>query len=264
MVGQGGAPFGLGQQDGAGAGGSGSLQAYAPAQAIAQQLALGEELRKFWEQAMQEVEDHSEALGDFKNQALPLARIKKIMKSDEDVRMISAEAPVLFARACEFFIQELTLRSWSAAGEFKRRTMQRSDVATAIARTDIFDFLVDIVPREEANDPAPEAAAAPPPATQQQAQQQQAQQQQAQQQAAQQHAAQQQAQQAQQQAQQSPQGQGQFLPPQGSGQYGAAQQQPGGMPPPGMLPPFGNPYGMGLPPMPYSSYAPPQYQQPRQ
>ena len=29
---------------------------------------------------------------------LPLARIKRIMKSDEDVRMISAEAPVLFAK----------------------------------------------------------------------------------------------------------------------------------------------------------------------
>jgi len=29
----------------------------------------------------------------------------QIMKSDEDVRMISAEAPVLFARACEYFIQ---------------------------------------------------------------------------------------------------------------------------------------------------------------
>lgn len=27
------------------------------------------------------------------------------------------------------------MRSWSAASEFKRRTMQRSDVATAIART---------------------------------------------------------------------------------------------------------------------------------
>ena len=26
------------------------------------------------------------------------------MKSDEDVRMISAEAPVLFAKACEMFI----------------------------------------------------------------------------------------------------------------------------------------------------------------
>jgi Histone-like transcription factor (CBF/NF-Y) and archaeal histone len=32
------------------------------------------------------------------------------MKSDEDVRMISAEAPVLFAKACEMFILELTHR----------------------------------------------------------------------------------------------------------------------------------------------------------
>jgi len=41
---------------------------------------------------------------------LPLARIKRIMKSDEDVRMISAEAPVLFAKACELFIAEITMR----------------------------------------------------------------------------------------------------------------------------------------------------------
>jgi nuclear transcription factor Y, gamma len=48
---------------------------------------------------------------DFKNHNdLPLARIKRIMKSDEDVRMISAEAPVLFAKACEMFILEITLR----------------------------------------------------------------------------------------------------------------------------------------------------------
>ena len=30
-------------------------------------------------------------------QILPLARVKKIMKSDEDVRMISSDAPALFA-----------------------------------------------------------------------------------------------------------------------------------------------------------------------
>lgn len=35
----------------------------------------------------------------FKYQKLPLARVKKIMKADEDVKMISAEAPVLFAKA---------------------------------------------------------------------------------------------------------------------------------------------------------------------
>jgi hypothetical protein len=32
------------------------------------------------------------------------------MKSDEDVRMISAEAPVLFAKACELFILDMALR----------------------------------------------------------------------------------------------------------------------------------------------------------
>ena len=71
------------------------------------------------------------------------------MKSDEDVRMISAEAPVLFAKACEMFILELTLRSWIHSEENKRRTLQRNDIAAAITKTDIFDFLVDIVPRDE-------------------------------------------------------------------------------------------------------------------
>lgn len=46
------------------------------------------------------------------NQILPLARIKKIMKLDDEVKMISAEAPLLFAKACEIFIHELTLRAW--------------------------------------------------------------------------------------------------------------------------------------------------------
>lgn len=78
---------------------------------------------------------------------LPLARVKKIMKSDEDVRMISAEAPALFAKACELFIVEVTHRAWAYTEENRRRTLQRSDVAAAIAQTDIFDFLIDIVPK---------------------------------------------------------------------------------------------------------------------
>ena len=98
---------------------------------------------------------------DFKTQQLPLARIKKIMKSDEDVRMISAEAPVLFAKACELFILELTHRSWQSTSDCKRRTLQRNDVATSIAQTDILDFLVDIVPREEPKPPAAAPGAKP-------------------------------------------------------------------------------------------------------
>ncbi|UZJ53952.1 hypothetical protein CBS101457_003272 [Exobasidium rhododendri] len=86
----------------------------------------------------------------FKPQAgqLPLARIKKVMKaSDDNVKMISAEAPILFARACEIFIADLTSRSYIHATANRRRTVQRSDVVAAVAGSNLFDFLVDIVPR---------------------------------------------------------------------------------------------------------------------
>ncbi|KAK1307036.1 Nuclear transcription factor Y subunit C-1 [Acorus calamus] len=104
-----------------------------------------QQLQMFWNYQRQEIE----TVSDFKNHQLPLARIKKIMKADEDVRMISAEAPILFAKACELFILELTIRSWLHAEENKRRTLQKNDIAAAITRTDIFDFLVDIVPRDD-------------------------------------------------------------------------------------------------------------------
>ncbi|KAB5532146.1 hypothetical protein DKX38_018816 [Salix brachista] len=109
-----------------------------------------QQLQMFWSYQRQEIEQ----VNDFKNHQLPLARIKKIMKADEDVRMISAEAPILFAKACELFILELTIRSWLHAEENKRRTLQKNDIAAAITRTDIFDFLVDIVPRDEIKEEA--------------------------------------------------------------------------------------------------------------
>ncbi|KDP25073.1 hypothetical protein JCGZ_22608 [Jatropha curcas] len=110
-----------------------------------QQQQQQQQLQMFWANQMQEVEQTT----DFKNHSLPLARIKKIMKADEDVRMISAEAPVIFAKACEMFVLELTLRSWIHTEENKRRTLQKNDIAAAISRTDVFDFLVDIIPRDE-------------------------------------------------------------------------------------------------------------------
>ena len=51
----------------------------------------------------------------------------------------------LCKQACEMFILELTLRSWNHSEENKRRTLQRNDIAAAITRTDIFDFLVSHV-----------------------------------------------------------------------------------------------------------------------
>lgn len=77
--------------------------------------------------------------------------------------MISSETPALFSKACELFIQEvrpppllcarcveptltrrvqLTIRAWAHADSHKRRTLSRADVATAIAKTEVFDFLL--------------------------------------------------------------------------------------------------------------------------
>lgn len=104
---------------------------------------LADMLHRFW--SIQNNEMDILNIGseqEFKNHNdLPLARIKRIMKSDEDVRMISAEAPVLFAKACELFILDLSIRAWGAAEKTKRRTLQKEDVEAAINNTDIFDFL---------------------------------------------------------------------------------------------------------------------------
>ena len=96
----------------------------------------------------------------WKNPEFPLARIKKIMRMDEEVRvctvwwklkgdsfaimpfsflwlialmcnhqvfihqMISAEVPVMFSKAVEIFIAELSMRAWQHTEESKRRTIQ--------------------------------------------------------------------------------------------------------------------------------------------
>ncbi|EFX84357.1 hypothetical protein DAPPUDRAFT_46746 [Daphnia pulex] len=104
-------------------------------------------LNSFWPKVAEDVKILNN--NDFKQQELPLARIKKIMKLDDDVKMISAEAPVLFSKAAELFITELTLRAWIHTEDNKRRTLQRNDIAMAISKYDQFDFLIDIVPRDE-------------------------------------------------------------------------------------------------------------------
>ncbi|KLU87622.1 transcriptional activator hap5 [Magnaporthiopsis poae ATCC 64411] len=98
-------------------------------------------LTTYWQQTINHLESDTH---DYKLHQLPLARIKKVMKADPEVKMISAEAPILFAKGCDIFITELTMRAWIHAEENKRRTLQRSDIASALAKSDMFDFLIDI------------------------------------------------------------------------------------------------------------------------
>ncbi|CAD7091760.1 unnamed protein product [Hermetia illucens] len=122
-----------------------------------------DQLEIFWPNVQLEVKNIKQV--DAKTQVLPLARIKKIMKLDENAKMIAAEAPLLFAKAAEIFIQELTLRAWIHTQGNKRRTLQKSDIATAISKCDQFDFLIDIVPREETSKPARKESDIPKPSS---------------------------------------------------------------------------------------------------
>ncbi|CAA6664248.1 unnamed protein product [Spirodela intermedia] len=78
-------------------------------------------LDDFWERQRREAADV--VITD-----LPLARIMKIIKADEDVNHVASEALVVFAHACRLFVLEM------------------NDVAVAITRHGSFDFLLDIVP----------------------------------------------------------------------------------------------------------------------
>ncbi|KAI6178133.1 CBFD-NFYB-HMF domain-containing protein [Aphelenchoides besseyi] len=119
-------------------------------------------IRDFWSKQREKIDQltNAEYRDLTKSQILPLARIKKIMKIEEDVRnqMISSEGPILIAKASEFLIEELTLRAWLHADSNRRKTLQKVDIGDATSQNDMFDFLIDIVPRpgqQESDAPVP-------------------------------------------------------------------------------------------------------------
>ena len=62
------------------------------AQSSSNQLGVHQQaqMRTFWSTQADEID----VCDDFKNAELPLARIKRIMKTDEEVKMISAEVKI--------------------------------------------------------------------------------------------------------------------------------------------------------------------------
>ena len=103
---------------------------------------------------------------NWKVQVLPLARIKKIMKSQEVLYleeekerdeietpphrfMVKGEASVLMGKACELLIRELTMRSWRHTENHRRKTLQKQDLEAAVKEDEVYDYLIDIIPRTQ-------------------------------------------------------------------------------------------------------------------
>jgi len=139
-----------------------------------------EKLNNLWSHSINAIAAIEPGTTNWKQQVLPLARIKKIMKSDEAVYaeierenttntaaastdgtsptptlasttnsrfMIASEAPILLGKACELLVKEITIRSWRHTERNRRRTLQKQDVHTAVGESEVYDFLIDIVPR---------------------------------------------------------------------------------------------------------------------
>jgi histone H3/H4 len=65
--------------------------------------------------------------------------------------MIAGEAPILLSKACELLVKEVTIRAWRHTERNRRRTLQKQDVQAAVGESEVYDFLIDIVPRVQLN-----------------------------------------------------------------------------------------------------------------
>jgi len=140
---------------------------------------IDEGLEEMWLGSAQGIYRIDSATENWRNQKLPLAKIKKIMKSEDVILqelerdrqerlaaaegqaaaaanaanekstkfMISGEAPVLMSKACELMIKDLSFRAWRHTERNRRRTLQKQDLHAAVGESEVYDFLIDIVPR---------------------------------------------------------------------------------------------------------------------
>ncbi|KAI5005301.1 hypothetical protein ZWY2020_032544 [Hordeum vulgare] len=79
--------------------------------------------------------------------ALPLGRVKRIMRVDSEVKKVTAEASLLIAAATELFLGTLAAGAHTAASQGGRRTVRAAHVRAAVrAHRPTADFLLDCLP----------------------------------------------------------------------------------------------------------------------
>ncbi|MES1920446.1 CCAAT- binding transcription factor component [Bonamia ostreae] len=60
--------------------------------------------------------------------------------------MIRNEVPLVFSKAAELFILEMTIKVWEVTKRNNRKTIQKSDVLKIIQEDPHYDFLNDVLP----------------------------------------------------------------------------------------------------------------------
>jgi hypothetical protein len=86
---------------------------------------------------------------------LPLASSSSSSSSSASVSnptaacsFIATEVPFLMGHLVDLFLFELSTRAWAHANKEHRRTIQENDLVNAVFQSHVFDFLIDLVPKE--------------------------------------------------------------------------------------------------------------------
>ncbi|GJN32210.1 hypothetical protein PR202_gb20695 [Eleusine coracana subsp. coracana] len=91
-----------------------------------------------------------EAAGESLPPALPLGRVKRIIRVDRDIKKVTGEATMLITAATELFLGNLVAGAHSAAAQRGRRAVRAAHVrAAARAHRPTADFLLDCLPADE-------------------------------------------------------------------------------------------------------------------
>nr|KIR88630.1 DNA polymerase epsilon p12 subunit [Cryptococcus tetragattii IND107] len=80
----------------------------------------------------------------------PVTRVKKIVKADRDIDIMSSEAVFMVSVAAEYFIKHFMEEGYTKARLEKRKLINYRDMANVVARSEEFDFLkgliTDVIP----------------------------------------------------------------------------------------------------------------------
>ncbi|CAD6268356.1 unnamed protein product [Miscanthus lutarioriparius] len=98
-------------------------------------------IEEFWMKKQEEIE----AIEDFGERTIPMTCLKKVICAEKGKMMMTSDTPTFLTKACEIFVQELSVRSWVCASSHNRSTILDSDIAEAIASIESYDFLNDVL-----------------------------------------------------------------------------------------------------------------------
>jgi len=79
------------------------------------------------------------------NTRFPMARIKRIMQTDDEVGKISNGTTVLISSCVEQFVKHLCEETLKITTEKKAKAMTASHLKECIEQEELFDFLTDVV-----------------------------------------------------------------------------------------------------------------------